>query len=410
MATDGPTEKRQKLDEHKAVTLFRDYLRIKTVHPDPDYDTAVVFLSRLSKEIGLEFQCIEVHPKKPVVVLALKGTDESLPSILLNSHTDVVPVFPEFWKHDPFEAVKEENGDIYGRGTQDMKCVGIQYLEAMRKLIQEKKKFQRNIYLSFLPDEEIGGELGMGKFLEHSLFKELNVGMALDEGLANPGEAYKVYYGQRSVWWVNFTCTGKPGHGSRFIENTAVEKVRNIVNQIQEYRESQKSTLEFDSCLKLGDVTTCNINKINGGVQMNVVPSEFTVGVDIRIANKENLKDFEDRIKTWIKNAGEGISYEFTQKADTPQLTSTEDTDPWWKAFSGACKKLNMKIEKEVFPAGTDSRYLREIGIPALGFSPMNKTPILLHDHNEFLNEDIFLKGIDIYCEIISSLANVPGQ
>ena len=33
-----------------------------------------------------------------------------------------------------------------------------------------------------LPDEEIGGELGMGKFLEHSLFKELNVGMALDEG------------------------------------------------------------------------------------------------------------------------------------------------------------------------------------------------------------------------------------
>ena len=37
---------------------------------------------------------LKVHPKKPVVVLALKGTDESLPSILLNSHTDVVPVFP----------------------------------------------------------------------------------------------------------------------------------------------------------------------------------------------------------------------------------------------------------------------------------------------------------------------------
>ncbi len=31
----------------------------------------------------------------------------------------------EFWKYDPFEAVKEENGDIYARGTQDMKCIGI---------------------------------------------------------------------------------------------------------------------------------------------------------------------------------------------------------------------------------------------------------------------------------------------
>ena len=37
------------------------------------------------------------------------GTDPSLPSLLLNSHTDVVPVYPECWKHDPFEAVKGQN-------------------------------------------------------------------------------------------------------------------------------------------------------------------------------------------------------------------------------------------------------------------------------------------------------------
>jgi len=37
----------------------------------------------------------------------------------------------------------------------------------------------------------------------------------------------------------------------------------------------------------------------------------------------------------------------------------------------------------------------------------MNHTPILLHDHNEFLNEKIFLKGIDIFVEIVSSLADV---
>jgi aminoacylase len=37
----------------------------------------------------------------------------------------------------------------------------------------------------------------------------------------------------------------------------------------------------------------------------------------------------------------------------------------------------------------------------------MNKTPVLLHDHDEFLNEDVFLKGVDIYCHIISALGNV---
>ena len=49
---------------------------------------------------------------------------------------------------------------------------------------------------------------------------------------------------------------------------------------------------------------------------------------------------------------------------------------------------------------------LIQLGIPALGFSPMNHTPILLHDHNEFLNEKIFLRGVDIYYELLPALAN----
>ena len=51
----------------------------------------------------------------------------------------------------------------------------------------------------------------------------------------------------------------------------------------------------------------------------------------------------------------------------------------------------DIKISTLIFPAGTDASYIREAGIPAFGFSPMNHTPILLHDTNEFLNEKIFL-------------------
>ena len=32
---------------------------------------------------------------------------------------------------------------------------------------------------------------------------------------------------------------------------------------------------------------------------------------------------------------------------------------------------------------------------------------ILLHDHNEFINEKIFLKGIDIFCDVITEIASV---
>ena len=73
-------------------------------------------------------------------------------------------------------------------------------------------------------------------------------------------------------------------------------------------------------------------------------------------------------------------------------------------AFISPCSSL--KIEKEIFPAGSDSRFLRAMGIPCLGFSPLNYTPILLHDHNEHVNERVFLDGIEIFVDMISALAN----
>lgn len=40
----------------------------------------------------------------------------------------------------------------------------------------------------------------------------------------------------------------------------------------------------------------------------------------------------------------------------------------------------------------------------------MIRTPILLHDHNEFVNRDVFLEGIQIYERLIPAIveANLP--
>jgi len=68
---------------------------------------------------------------------------------------------------------------------------------------------------------------------------------------------------------------------------------------------------------------------------------------------------------------------------------------------------LNIKLSTEVFPAATDSRFLREKKIPAFGFTPLNHTPILLHDHNEFVNNKIFEKGVDIIYKVVLDMANL---
>lgn len=63
-----------------------------------------------------------------------------------------------------------------------MKCVGLQYLEAIRRLKTSGFVPTRSVYLSFVPDEEIGGHDGAEKFAESEIFKSLNVGIVLDEG------------------------------------------------------------------------------------------------------------------------------------------------------------------------------------------------------------------------------------
>lgn len=63
-----------------------------------------------------------------------------------------------------------------------MKCVGMQYLEAIRNLKASGFEPVRSVYLSFVPDEEIGGRDGAEKFAGSDVFKNLNVGIVLDEG------------------------------------------------------------------------------------------------------------------------------------------------------------------------------------------------------------------------------------
>lgn len=96
----------------------------------------------------------EAPRHSPVVVARWKGRDEQLPVLLLNSHYDVVPAPREAWTVPPFEAVRRD-GKIYGRGAQDMKCVCIQYISALRYIHEQNQDWtpERSIYLTFVPDE-----------------------------------------------------------------------------------------------------------------------------------------------------------------------------------------------------------------------------------------------------------------
>ena len=64
---------------------------------------------------------------------------------------DVVPVFEDKWTHPPFGADIDSEGRIFARGSQDMKCVGVQYLAAIRALKKNGVTLKRTIHVMFVP-------------------------------------------------------------------------------------------------------------------------------------------------------------------------------------------------------------------------------------------------------------------
>ncbi|XP_063932212.1 aminoacylase-1-like [Zophobas morio] len=401
-----PSTRKNPLDT-QAINNFCEYLRIPSVHPNINYDECVQFLQKQAKSLDLPIKVHNVVPKKPIVVLTWVGTEPNLPSILLNSHMDVVPVFEDQWTHKPFSADIDEHNNIYARGTQDMKSVGIQYLEAIRRLKQQGVALKRTIHVTFVPDEEIGGLDGMKKFVQTKEFKELNVGVALDESVASPDETFKVYYGERCLWQFHIHCPGNPGHGSLLLENTAGEKLSYIVDKVYEFRNQQLQMLKDNPDWIRADVTSINLTKITGGVQTNVIPPEFVVSFDCRIPpERVDFKKWEETINQWCKNAGKGVWVEFDHKQSPVTPTKLDNSNIYWVAFKEATNKLGLKVKTEICGGATDGRYIRGVGISAIGFSPMNNTPVLLHNHNEYLNVDTFLKGIEIYIQILTSVGN----
>ncbi|GMH02891.1 hypothetical protein Nepgr_004730 [Nepenthes gracilis] len=404
------------------ISRFQQYLRINTAHPTPSYYEAADFIISQAKSLSLDHQTIEFRKNKPLILLKWPGKNPYLPYILLNSHTDVVPVETNKWAHPPFDAHIDSSGNIYARGTQDMKSVGLQYLEAIRKLQKFGFEPTRTVYLSFVPDEEIGGHDGAGMFAESDVFEKMNVGIVLDEGLASPDENYRVFYAERSPWWLVIKARGAPGHGAKLYDNTAMENLLKSIENIRRFRASQFDMVKAGLRVE-GDVISVNMVFLKAGTPsptgfvMNLQPSETEAGFDIRVPPTYNEEFLEKKIAEEWAPAARNMTFEFKQKVPVfdkwgkPVLTAANNSNPWWVLLAEAVQKADGKLGKpEIFPAATDARSFRQLGFPAIGFSPMANTPILLHDHNEFLNQAEYLKGVDIYVSIIKAYASYEGQ
>lgn len=130
------------------ISRFQEYLRINTAHPNPNYYEAADFILSQARALSLESQTIEFVKNKPLILLKWPGKDPNLPSVLLNSHTDVVPVEVDKWVYPPFGAEIDSHGNIYARGSQA--STSINWVPSLSLSLSVKFLETKTLFLFFL--------------------------------------------------------------------------------------------------------------------------------------------------------------------------------------------------------------------------------------------------------------------
>ncbi|MGD9021313.1 MAG: M20 family peptidase [Lysobacterales bacterium] len=218
-----------KFDEAQALQNFSDALKIPTVsHDDRRNFDAQAFLD-FHAFLETAYPLVHRHAERSVIngyslVYRLPGSNPALEPVLFMSHVDVVPVDDatrDEWTHPPFSGTVA-NEIIWGRGAIDDKIGVIALMEALELLLSENMTPERDIYLSFGHDEEVGGRDGAARIAEYFAAQGIRFDYVLDEGgviavgLIKAVDRPVAVIGVAEKGWVNIVLTVNTpgGHSS----------------------------------------------------------------------------------------------------------------------------------------------------------------------------------------------------
>ncbi len=232
------------------------------------------------------------------------STGQSGRGILLSGHSDVVPIAGQQWDTPAFQATIKQ-GQVYGRGTADMKgflaCAIVAMLEAA------KLALKRPLQLCISYDEEIGciGVRGILAQLQQQISPPL-VCIIGEPTMMHMALAHKGKTAYRA------TCHGQEGHSSlapRF--QNAIYTATALIQSVQHVQANLAAHGVQDRGYDI-PYTTLHVGKISGGTALNIVPNQCVVDYEIRHLAQDDCADIQADILAALDATQHQVSIEET--------------------------------------------------------------------------------------------------
>ena len=412
--------------EKHGLEFLQQYIRIRSINPPADTAMAAQLVKAELEKNGLAPKLFPSGPGGQTnLVVRLKGRDSSKKPVLLLNHLDVVPVDEKAWNIDPFGGIIRD-GFIWGRGTLDMKGIGVQQIMALIALHNAGITPSRDIVMICTADEESGGERGI-QWMIANHYDEIDSEYVLDEGgmgsrdaLAAGKLVFGVSVGDKIVTWLRLRAKGTAGHGSQPIPDNAnmilLEAIRKAMALpssgkqnpvVEEMRRSIGPLVEnkFNSAIQRNTISLTTLSSgVGSPPRPNVIPSTAEATLDCRLLPGTNAAEFISDMKARINDPR--VTVEIINVA--PDVGMSRMDTPLFSAIRQAILKRNPGaiVTEMLVPFGTDSAYLQARGVIAYGFTPMildAATAATMHSDQERILVAEFLKGIHIYYDVLAS-------
>lgn len=142
-------------DAGAAKDILMRSVAIKTVQGEGQVPKLAAYYASVLKAAGFADADIVITPMGETATFAatIRGSDPKLKPLGLIGHMDVVAADRADWTRDPFVPV-EENGYIFGRGSEDNKYDVAMMVATMAQWKKEGWKPRRTVILILSGDEE----------------------------------------------------------------------------------------------------------------------------------------------------------------------------------------------------------------------------------------------------------------
>lgn len=300
--------------------------------------------------------------------------NNSLPTLLLNSHHDTVrPV--STWTLNPHQP--NLCGDkLCGLGSNDAGASVVSLIALFERFYSAILPF--NLILAITAEEEVGGVHGMRAFLPMLKERGFEPTMALVGEPTNMQPAIA----ERGLLVLDCTARGVAGHAARNEGVNAIYKAMQDIELLRNFSFEQTSEI-------LGPIKI-SVTQINAGTQHNVVPDECRFVADVRTTDAYTNEKTVEIIRAQL-------SSEVRERSTRVQASVIDKSHPLVKAA--------VEIGGTPFVSPTTSDMSLMHGLPSLKMGPGDSSRS--HKADEYILLTEIADAIEKYTLFLETLSTL---